>query len=903
MRYSSKSGTSTPFGTPIFNLSHKLHNSKLTADAKTTTWAQSESNKKMSIDSDNYSGEVVLGDSAYEFINTDEESRDDNTTESVASTDIGRHDDLISFESTESSDEDSNERNNLGLWQSAFPYEIVPQNSLSSKTNQDSDLNADKIVQPISSSLEFEECFDEDEVKICVRRTVAELDEEQTQDVLRLIPKHNPAKNVLLSVRQTMTKFSLSIKQPLRILYVGSHLARQDIIHKIASSVIASAENITRDKEGSYSGSQHYNVIPISAFGSENAPEIELMHSSRYQIKVDNCYSAYNLKSENDPNSPDVIKLILDDDFTCHSLPSDTNCYSIEPSWELPHIAIIYCSTGDDINIKRTRAIVRKFLSRHGIPSILISQVLLLNNSPLPPLDQHSIHMCLESKDPKEGRAIVHQRFPINLDTFLNLDARQINKNLAYLTGLHEPICNPTSVEENISDYRPPKGNDQTLKEYPSAIWSGGSYIISSFCSRIILWGLSLAVLFAILNHMNISRPAISVNNKLILNPSRFQLASSLSIIPPKILAIYRIFKPSYQDETNICYMSFGPKIFAESVNKNVAAIRINPDEGLSSASLSCSAEAYGEKSILIRILGSSRFKWPKSETISIGIVRDNITIDADEAFGYEKCLVLLIPRNKAYGVINVSVNTENKLTLHETCSLDFGPSASQIMQILKNKMSNFMTHQIPTEGNYFACQHKRRTLNVIQNYFSKYRAKFLTSSDIWHYPNLQPTSFSNFFAKNYKYFSPKRIKKSIFSLCNDKIIQKKIADSHVALNVVKKFFANYRFVLINASDVHHKAKYNLHILGSSLIDTARKFSLQTTKKFAIFFKEVDIQAVGVKKAVRNFIAPQHRRLFAAQVKSNILWLKLRRRDKEAEQYQKKALAVMQRYSNRKSSG
>lgn len=856
----------------------------------------------MSSDGNNSLDEIILGGSAYEFINTDEESHDDNTTESIASTDFSQFDDMNSFRSTESSSENRSEGNDQESRQSTSPDEIIPQPSLSPVLSHDPHINVDKIGQTSSSSIEFEESFDGGEGKIYVKHTVAELEEEQISNLLRQIPKDEPRNKVSLSVRQTMIDLNLSIKEPLRILYVGSHLARQDIIHKIASSVIASTENSISDKQRRHSGSQHYNVIPISAFGSENAPEIELMHSSRYQIKVDICYSACILKSEQDPNNPEVITLVLDDDFTCHSIPSHGDCFYIEPSWELPHIAIIYCSGGDDINIKRTRALVRKFLNRHRIPSIIISQILMLDNCSFPSVDQHSIHMCLESKDQKEGRAIIHQRFPINLDTFLNIDARQINRNLAYLTGLHEPICSPTTVNYNIYDSQSQERDSQITKKNPTISWGQSISMIrfTSF-SRICLLGFFFAFLTTILYYMDVSGPSISLNNKIILNSSRSQVASISSIISPIILATSKFFRPPSQDASSICYMSFGPKIFSEAF-KGFSNVKIDTSKRSSPISFSCTAEIYGEKSVLIRILENPRFIWPKSETVSINIFRDNTTIDTDRAFAHENCLVLLIPKNEAYGVINLSINTEMKPRLNKTCTLDFGPSAFHILQIFKNKMSSFVIHQSPNDGSYLINHHKHKAINVIQNLRSKFRAKFIKVSDTSYKAIVQRLLFGNSFTSNARFYILEKIKKSIFSLYNREIIKKYVARTHVAFNIAKYQLNQSIANFFKTNGIRLKAKDNLGVFSSFMADAAKARSLETAKKFSILLYEIDNHAFEMKKAVKNFMKPHHKGLFAAQVKSKILWLKVRRRDEEAEQYQKKAKALMQRYSKRKRS-
>lgn len=856
----------------------------------------------MSSDGDNSLDGITLGGSAYEFINTDEESRGDNTTESIASTDFSRFDDMNSLGNTESGGEDNSEGNNQEIKQSNFPDEIVSQPSLSPVLSHDSHTNVDKIGQTTSLSIDFEESFDGGEGKIYVKHTVAELEEKQKSNLLRLIPKDNPKNKILLSVRQTMTDLNLSIKEPLRILYVGSHLARQDIIHKIASSVIASAENSMSDKQRRYSGSQHYNVIPISAFGSENAPEIELMHSSRYQIKVDSCYSAFNLKSKQSPNSPEVIKLVLDDEFICHSIPLNGDSFYVEPSWELPHIAIIYRSGGDDINIRRTRALVRKFLNRHHIPSILISQSLMLDNFPFPSVDQHSIHMCLESKDPKEGGAIIHHRFPINLDTFLNIDARQINRNLAYLTGLHEPLSSSTTVNHKIYDSQSQERISQFLNKNPTISLSRViSMIKSTFLSRVCIFGFFLVFLTTILNYVNVSEPAISLNNKIVLNSSRSQIASISGIISPIILATSKLFRHPFQDASSICYTSFGPNIFSESFNEGFSAVNFDSKKRTLPISFSCTAEIYGEKNVLIRILGNPRFFWPKSEAVSINILRDNKTIDTDQAFEHENCLILLIPKNEAYGVINVSINSVKNLGLNKTCTLDFGPSASQILQIFKHKMYSFVVHQSPNDGSNLIYHHKHNAFNVIQNFRNKFRARFLKISDTRNNAIVLLPLFGNSFTSNARFYSFEDIKKIIFFPCFREI-KKYVAHTHIAFNIAKYYIDPFRVNFFKIFGTRSKARNNLDVLSSVLTDTAKTYSLETTRKFSILFNEIDTKTFELKKAVKNFMEPQHKRLFAAQVKSKVLWLKVRRRDKEAEQYQKKALALIQRYSKRKRS-
>ncbi len=55
--------------------------------------------------------------------------------------------------------------------------------------------------------------------------------------------------------------------------------------------------------------------------------------------------------------------------------------------------------------------------------------------------------MCLESRDP--AVPTIAQRLPIDLASFTNIDARQMNRNISYLTGLVEPVEETAVLDPN----------------------------------------------------------------------------------------------------------------------------------------------------------------------------------------------------------------------------------------------------------------------------------------------------------------------------------------------------------------------------------------------------------------------------------------------------------------------
>jgi hypothetical protein len=169
--------------------------------------------------------------------------REDNTTESIASTDFGRPDDVASLADTEASgsESDDEEHSEQAVSQRFPDFEQAVQQAFDTPTlgrsstvmNQDED-------RRLSQSIEFEETLSLGMGNVSVRHTVTEFSEEETARLTQSGAYQGSPKRLVVTIRQTMTpKRCLSTKEPLRILYVGSHSAKQDIIHKIASTVTA----------------------------------------------------------------------------------------------------------------------------------------------------------------------------------------------------------------------------------------------------------------------------------------------------------------------------------------------------------------------------------------------------------------------------------------------------------------------------------------------------------------------------------------------------------------------------------------------------------------------------------------------------------------------------------------
>ncbi|TVY47944.1 hypothetical protein LOCC1_G002643 [Lachnellula occidentalis] len=798
------------------------------ADERVSNWVESLAVSRMSARSEDGS---ILGESNYEFIDTDTDSRDGNATESIASTDFGRpEDDVASLADTERSGEDSgDEDNSEGAPIPTFPGLDEAAEAFGTPTiGRNSAVLLEEHDIPLTQSIEFEEPFSLAADDVSVKHTVADLPEEHTARVVEVMKLSSPPQRLVVTIRQTMTKQGLSTRDPLRILYVGSHSAKQDIIHKLASSVTASVEGAKKLRQSS---SQLYNVVPVSAFGSERTPEIELMHSSGYQIKVEDCTYASTLKFEDDPQKPDVLKLTLDDNVSHHSVPDEPG-FIVEPHWELPHIAVFYCSDSDDADVKQTRSITRKFMGRHSVPSITISHRQLFDRIQPMSLDQHSIHMCLESRASNGRGTIIHQRLPIDLASFLNIDARQMNRNLAYLTGLHEPlpetvamVASPKRVEVQSSNTPDVEKTPYSISDSVSFIrnWNGAEWR-ALLPVGLLLIGVFTAVLTGIPSYRFSSKPAISINSKIMstipisstLPVAQSSLDQSITSPTARALMSTRTITVTHAQSSGPNSLSVVPSM---ELGRTAHEVHSQPKTSKKSP---CSAEILGDREILIRIPSATKLSWLTKEAMSVNITRGNETVDTERAYSSDEGIVLLLPKKEAYGLLNISVITTRKPRVNETFQVDFGTFASQTWQALMDKMWSVFPEEMHL---------------------------------------VDPAIFGNL--------------RSSF----DEMTEEARSQSQSAWSIMEEA---RRLAMEQASSA-----------GEGITNIAKHWSLEAAKRSAILSKEIGIQISDAEatmlKQLNHMQDPFKNGIFKAQVQAKLMWLKMQGKEEEYKEYAKAA--------------
>ena len=232
--------------------------------------------------------------------------------------------------------------------------------------------------------------------------------------------------NMIGTVRQHMANELYQPDRPYRILYVGPDTVENAIIQKIASALISQLgphRNLSRSSKSTFS------VIPVSAFGSQGSPEVVLVSSSGLQISVDRCTSARLGKYQD----TEALYIGLDNDETVCSIGNGPFTMT-SSSCTLPDLGIIFVDERDISSTKLVQSYAQSFMNRHQVPFILISSQQSWTKSAF--YDDVNIclpHLCIEACPSLGDKSQVLARLPIDLASFIKLDAVQMSRSLAYV--------------------------------------------------------------------------------------------------------------------------------------------------------------------------------------------------------------------------------------------------------------------------------------------------------------------------------------------------------------------------------------------------------------------------------------------------------------------------------------
>lgn len=604
-----------------------------------------------------------------------------------------------------------------------------------------------------NNSIEFSEPEDIDVHidKISVKHTIKEFTQDEAADFFELAGLGQAPRRVSATIRQTMSQRCLSTHEAFRVLYVGDEKYKGEIILKLSRAITCSSsvdynENKTlcRNTEGVY------NIVPVP-FGTVKDRDVELMEASGFQIKVDTCLDAEKKSIGSKYFRGDIIYSLTVDGgnggkkYSSVPAPGPEGA-RVQPAWSLPHVAVFCVSEEDDDDMHRLEHTAFEFCERHAIPTLFISNQPVYGASIMAACwenytNEHAVCLSLESRDWKTER-----RFPIDLDSFINIDNRQMNQNLAYLTGLQEPV---SVADDNMKDVISLDGNGQDLP---------GSKCDEWMFDRVLTWlsgvprrsnGVDLKTrrridyllqrLFGVIGILSLVLLSTHLSRALFMHlsgrtgPETDAPSAVPSLTTSAGVATVTI---NYTSTKTVVMTSVESSSFSGLLSD--IAHTVSADWPKNTV---CSAELYGDSEVLIKLPSGTKETWLAKGAIDVDVSRGETPIPSRLSSSTEG-IVIQIPGKEAHGVLNVSVVTTRKPKINETFAVDFGsrtPLLSEVWDITQGVLRESTTRF----GNFAKCVYRMvensashivpPTEKVVEEKSQALRAKFNSARDAVH--------------------------------------------------------------------------------------------------------------------------------------------------------------------------
>lgn len=570
------------------------------------------------------------------------------------------------FESEEAEDDEPPSATNIPSHGHFFGYDI-----LNTPFTQSSVLRPIEFREPEDVDIHID--------KISVKHTIKEFSEDEAVQVVEdlglndsLVAEAAPSR-LSATIRQTMSQRCLSTDEAVRVLYVGDESVKGEIILKISRAITCSSavdynENKTlrRNTEGVF------NIVPVT-FGPSMDLDVELMEASGFQIKVDTCLDAEEIPIQGGYFREDIVYSLTVDGGNggkrYKSVPaSGPEGFSVQPSWILPHLVVIFCSEDDDEHAQRIQETTRAFCKRHAVPAIYISDhpafMSPVANRWLDCTHEHAVHLSLQSRELK-----AEHRFPIDLANFLNIDNRQMNQNLAYLTGLQEA---PSDADERIEDVSPRTASLDKFSVFGHKQWDAhfqkGLQYFAALWNSERLHSLFILALAVVVSGLYFS-----------LAPSENSLPNEhlAGVLVPNVSPLSHNTPPAATATITVSHTSTKTVRIATIETTAFGGFLSDIAHTMSSEtpkSTACSVQIYSSTEILIKIPAGTKESWLAKGAIDIDVFRGGNLIPS-RLSTIDEGILVQIPFKESYGVLNVSIFTTRKPRINETVAIDFGTS------------------------------------------------------------------------------------------------------------------------------------------------------------------------------------------------------------------------------------
>ncbi|KAI9370583.1 hypothetical protein BJX61DRAFT_84554 [Aspergillus egyptiacus] len=531
----------------------------------------------------------------------------------------------------------------------------------------DSNLTSQTAFRQPTDSISFIEPDDWSEgERVQLKHTIRLIDGPEIAELGDNVSSHLENSTLMATVQQTMAKRSIDTDKPFRVLYVGRPEFRGIILDKLGDVLVSS----TCSFENSSTESSRYHVVPTS-FGSGAVANFAELLPIQFQLIVDECLSA---TSESHINKPRTINLRFKNRPGCTSLWTGTE-YGISSSteWALPDVTIMFLSTLDTPSIMETQKLARMFMERHGVPTMAVSEKPLWKMSREPiPVNHHSLHMCLESRQSSTGKTTVLKRYPIDLNTFESITPGQLNRNLASLTSIY-PRRNFKSTPEISDAHRTEPSfsvKNYTKKILPIPYLRDDTEL--AFVLRLVMITVLSAATLTV-GHLALKAVTVSV--------SSFVARSVVSNQIPPVPSVYTTSALTTAGSKR----AYSPVLSTATSDVQAVTRQHNSLSQLShlmGGSLSNIEPSKSRESFEIQVVGDCHLviKPPsrsaaanKQPKFSIQVSRRGQPLQYELSKLFDGVYSLKLDRGEAYGLVNVTITANTKPSVKQIVPVDLG--------------------------------------------------------------------------------------------------------------------------------------------------------------------------------------------------------------------------------------
>jgi hypothetical protein len=315
----------------------------------------------------------------------------------------------------------------------------------------------------------------------------------------------------------------------------------------------------------------------------------------------------------------------------------------VSKDYILPDLAIVYLPENESTSAKQTRLLARNFVSRHEIPTIVIAaETSWKKPAQALFLDHRTPHFSIEASDAPR----VLCRLPIDLPTFLEIDAGQLNRNLACLP----PRPSPQSL--NDEQGKNPKGGVAAS----GFAWRRRSPAISGLVGALVI----LYLVFLKLSYLSTEEVLTGMSGT--SQPS-VQAATPTEMPPAKPhSATSAWLETSTPTPTNLSDLQ---------AKANLTTI-LHDSALMPNKSEKFKVHVIGDCHVIL-----SPPAWfailKKAPPLHFRVARDDKVLEYEFSTLFDGVYALKLPQEDAHGTVSISVWSTKKPKVNESFQVDFG--------------------------------------------------------------------------------------------------------------------------------------------------------------------------------------------------------------------------------------